>query len=137
MTSQVQQGYIDLQMTAGMAIKFALLMSHYRRPCEIGPAKLAEARKSLRRLLMACSPNLSGPPVEFLEIISDDLNTPAAIAKMHQWRGLRQGDKIFASLRFLGFFDQQQTMLDEVKTYPPGSLFGDPQLVGLPAEGTA
>ena len=126
--------FIDLDIGTGSVIRFAMLMTHYRKPCEMGPDKLAEARKALRRLAMACEPNLDGPPVEFVEIMANDLNTPGCIAKLHQYRGAGMGRELFASMRFLGFFDGK-ALLDELKTYPPGSLFGQGQYVQLDPEG--
>lgn len=108
---------IDLDIGVGPTLRFALLMTHYRSPCEIGPAKRKEAAKALRRLAMACEPNLDGPPVEFIEILCNDINTPGAIALLHQYRGAQQGKKLFAAMRFLGFFNGT-ALPDEIKTLP-------------------
>lgn len=122
---------IDLKITDGDAIRLALLMTHYRSPLELGAlerdengavrstAKVNEARKILRRWALACEPNLSGPPIELIETLANDLNTPGCIALMHRYRAERQGAKLFASLRFLGFFGSL-CLPDEIKTLPPG-----------------
>jgi cysteinyl-tRNA synthetase len=109
----------DLTITTGDAIRLALLMSHYRSPCEIGAKKVDEARKVLRRLALACEPTFDGPPAELIETLANDLNTPGCIALMHKYRAQRQGRKLFASLRFLGFFGET-CLPDEIKTMPPG-----------------
>ena len=122
--------HIDLDIGAGAQVRFALLMTHYRSPCEIGQAKVKSAGKQLRRLAMACEPNLGPPPVAFIECLSNDMNTPGCIAMLHQYRAAKMGKELFASLRFLGFFGSN-CLVDELKTHPPGSIFGSPEYVTL------
>jgi hypothetical protein len=130
MMNDQSKRYVDLTITTGDVIRFAFLMSHYRQPAEMSEKKLDDARKQLRRLALACEPCLDPPPAEFVQIVADDLNTPGAIAKLHQYRGARQGRKVFAGLRFLGFFEAS-CLIDELKTYPPGSVFAQGQYVQL------
>ena len=115
---------IDLTITEGDVIRMSFLMTHYRSRMEIGEKKLEEARKVLRRFALACEPSQDPPPKEILEAVSDDLNTPKAIAIMHRYRKNKEGRKLFASLRFLGFFGQSHGMA-ELKTYPDDSVFGN------------
>lgn len=112
----------DLTITTGDVIRFAFMQSHYRQPCEIGPKRLDEARKTLRRLALACQPTFDLPPVELIETLANDLNTPGCIALMQTWRAQKQGRKIFASLRFLGFFGEL-CLPDEIKTLPADHPF--------------
>ena len=121
---------IDLIVDTGGAIRMAFLMSHYRSPCEIGPKKLDEARKVLRRFALACEPNLDGPPLEILQALDADMNTPQAIAIMHGYRKRKEGKKLFAALRFLGFFGST-CVPDEVKTLPEGHIWNAPQHLGF------
>ncbi len=109
--------HIDLTITEGQVIRLAFLMTHYSRPIEMGPQRLAEARKALRRFALACAPTFDPPPLEVVETLANDLNTPGVIALMHQYRAQRQGAKLFATLRFMGFFGDL-CLPDEIKTLP-------------------
>lgn len=101
----------DVTLTTGHAIRFAMMQSHYRKPMDMGVVtatgykRIDDARKSLRRLLMACVPTNRPVPQEIVDAIADDLNTPKAIAIMHGYRKSDRGAELFASLRFLGFFE--------------------------------
>ena len=95
---------VSLDVGVGMTLRFALLKTHYRSPCELGPATRNEAKKALRRLAMACEPCLSLPPPEF-------------IAMLHGYRHRKEGKKLFAAMRFLGFWGDMPG-LDEIKTLP-------------------
>ena len=116
------QNTFDLTITRGEAIRFAILMTHYSRPAEVGQKRVDDAAKVLRRFALACDPCIAPPPVEFIKILSDDLNTPAAIAKMHEYRSMKMGRELWASLRFLGFFCNTSIGPDEIKTLPPGHV---------------
>lgn len=126
---------IDLTIDAGQALRMAFLMSHYRQRCEIGPAKVAEAHKVLRRFALACEPSFDLPPSEFIEMLANDLNTPGCISLMHQYRKNGQGRKLFAALRFMGFFGST-SLPDEIKTLPPDHIWAS-QVIGLDALGVS
>ena len=72
----------------GEAIRLALLSGHYRQPLDITREKLGEARAQLDSLYGALR-NLppgksSGPPTSIISALCDDLNTPQAIARLHE-----------------------------------------------------
>jgi len=124
---------VDLIVDDALSLRMAFLMTHYRSPCEVGPNKIKEARKVLRRFALACEPCLhTAPPVEIISAVSDDLNTPKAIAIMHGYRKRKEGKKLFASLRFLGFWDDFKG-IDELKTLPPDHIWNQPQVLGFDA----
>ncbi len=125
---------IDLTIDAGAALRMAFLMSHYRQRCEIGEAKIREAHKVLRRFALACEPNLDGPPKEVIETLANDLNTPGVIALMHQYKARKEGKKLFAALRFMGFFGST-CLPDEIKTLPKDHIW-QTQVIGLDTLGT-
>lgn len=108
---------IKLELTEGLVLRFLYLQSHYRQPVEFSEGKMRAARKALRRLFLACSPTDARPPLEIVQAIEDDLNTPKAIALMHGYRKKREGEKLFASLRFLGFTGDV-FIPSELKTIP-------------------
>lgn len=72
----------------GEAIRLALLSGHYRQPLDITREKLGEARAQLDSLygaLRNLSPGKSsGPPTSIIAALCDDLNTPQAIARLHE-----------------------------------------------------
>ena len=74
----------------GEVIRLALLSAHYRQPLDINRDKLTEVKAQLDRLYGALShagdvpvPDIS-PPDGVLAALSDDLNTPEALANLHE-----------------------------------------------------
>ena len=114
-----------VKSTPGEALRWALLVGHYRAPLEWTGELIAQSVKALDRLYGALrrsagvEPADTGPDPAFLAALEDDLNTPAAMAELF---GLataletatgpgRPGAKgrLLASARLMGF------------------LFGDPE----------
>jgi cysteinyl-tRNA synthetase len=75
----------------GEAIRLALLSGHYRQPLDITRDKITEAKAQLDRLYGALRSHGEIPVGagrvgdELLMALEDDLNTPQAIAKLHDW----------------------------------------------------
>lgn len=105
--------------TPGEAVRWALLVGHYRAPLEWTGDLLSQSRRSLDRLYGAlrraadveAAP--AGPSAAFLSALYDDLNTPQAMAELFnlasrletaqgQARAVAKGELI-ASGRLLGF----------------------------------
>ncbi len=75
----------------GEAIRLALLSAHYRQPVEISRASIRETREQLDRFYIALdkvrdiAPGpAAGVPIDVLAALEDDLNTPMAIAHLHE-----------------------------------------------------
>jgi cysteinyl-tRNA synthetase len=72
----------------GEAIRFALLTAHYRQPIDITRDGLKEAKTALDRLYTALAraevDAAAEPNAHILAALADDLNTPLAIAEMHE-----------------------------------------------------
>jgi cysteinyl-tRNA synthetase len=75
----------------GEAIRLALLSAHYRQPLDFTREKLAEAKAQLDRFYIALRKlqdvELSEeptPPDSVIEALSDDLNTPLALSRLHE-----------------------------------------------------
>ena len=136
------KNHIDLTITTGDAIRFAMLQSHYRSPMDLGAVtatgykKVDDARKTLRRLALASEPSMDAPPLEIIQAVPDDLNTPKAIALIHGYRKSGEGRKLFAAMRFLGFWGGN-FIVEELKTLPEGHSFGSPEYVGFDTVATA
>jgi cysteinyl-tRNA synthetase len=76
----------------GEAIRLALLSAHYRQPIDITRDGLAEAKAQLDRFYsgLARAGNDDpepAAPTNVLAALSDDLNTPLALAEMHELLG--------------------------------------------------
>jgi len=77
----------------GEAIRLALLSGHYREPLEFSLARLAQAKQTLDRFYLglremanagAAKPNGAGNYGGVLDALGDDMNTPLALARMHE-----------------------------------------------------
>ena len=79
----------------GEELRFFVVASHYRSPIDLGEESLASARRALRGLYTALRGHatLDGGPLDgdavarFVAAMDDDLNTPGAIAVLHDVAG--------------------------------------------------
>lgn len=89
----------------GEAIRLALLTAHYRQPLDFTRDGVARARRTLdhwyRRV--GDTPKAEAPPAAVVEALSDDLNTPQAIAAMHD---LNDPAELRAAADLLGLLEQ-------------------------------
>jgi cysteinyl-tRNA synthetase len=81
-----------LAKASGEAIRLCLLSAHYRAPLDWTDEALNQARQALDRLYGALRPLGPGPvaaeiPAGVLAALEDDLNTPKAIAELHELAG--------------------------------------------------
>ena len=88
----------------GEVLRFNMLRTHYRQPIDFTTQGLKESWKMLERWYEVTEPlsNIA-PDAAFFEALSDDLNTPAAIASLHQ----AQPQALAGGLGFLGFSNVQ------------------------------
>jgi cysteinyl-tRNA synthetase len=110
----------------GEVVRFNMLRTNYRQPIDWTKKGLEESWKTLDEwyaLAQAGAPTeFSGlnspgvPPVSVLSALLDDLNTPKAIAELHQLRhGARHGEglsnliALIRALRFLGLLQENAT----------------------------
>lgn len=73
----------------GEVIRYALLATHYKKPLDWTEKALSDAKKSLDSFHRALEgsdikQNSNDMPQEFIEALSDDLNTPLALSALHQ-----------------------------------------------------
>src|SRR6201996_4061887 len=88
----------------GEVLRFNMLRSHYRQPLDFTLAGLKESWKMLERWYAVTEPLADpGPGADFLAALADDLNTPAAIASLHQADEMA----LAGGLGFLGFSNVQ------------------------------
>jgi cysteinyl-tRNA synthetase len=97
----------------GEALRFNMLRTHYRQPLDWTLVGLDEAHKTLwewygdlnRKDTVVGS--VSG---HVLDALSDDLNTPKAIAAMHELHSAGKWGELRAALAFLGFSGDRAKM---------------------------
>jgi cysteinyl-tRNA synthetase len=88
----------------GEVLRFNMLRTHYRQPIDFTFAGLRESWKMLERWYAVTEPLADpAPDAAFFEALSDDVNTPAAIAALHQ----ADEAALAGGLGFLGFSNVQ------------------------------
>ena len=108
-----------VKQAPGEALRWALLVGHYRAPLEWTTELIEQAKKALDRLYGALRragdvvAESTGPSVAFLEALEDDLNTPAAMAEL------------FAMATAL------ETAKGEDREYAKGELLASANLMGF------
>ncbi|MEL6600272.1 MAG: cysteine--tRNA ligase [Pseudomonadota bacterium] len=92
----LDQGY------PGEVIRFVLLSTHYSKPMDWTRRKAEEAEATLRKWRALGGSGACAPAVEVVDALSDDLNTPGAIAVLHRLAGAGEADLLRASAGLLG-----------------------------------
>jgi cysteinyl-tRNA synthetase len=88
----------------GEVLRFNMLRTHCRQPVDFTLAGLKESWKTLERWYEVTEPLADpAPNAAFFQALSDDLNTPAAIASLHQADEMA----VAGGLGFLGFSNVQ------------------------------
>lgn len=107
----------------GEAIRLVLLKTHYRQPLDFTKSGIAEAKRELdgfyRTIEAAGSPVGNEVDPAVIESLSDDLNTPRALSRLHQLRSDGDVSGLIASAAMLGLL--QQDPEDWFKWSPAGS----------------
>ncbi len=83
----------------GETLRAALLSAHYRAPLDLSDNAMRDARKGLDRMYRAVGDVATMPDrvdEEFLACLLDDLNTPAALARLHELARLSNKGKDWA-----------------------------------------
>ncbi len=97
------------QGVPGEVIRFVFLQTHYRKPMDWTEKKAREAEATLRKwrdLTAGAEPSTNVSPV-LIGALSDDVNTPGAIAELH--RMASQGDVagLLSSAQLLGLLIEE------------------------------
>jgi cysteinyl-tRNA synthetase len=90
----------------GEALRWNMLRTHYRQPLDWTLVSLDEAHKTLWEWygdLRGKDAAGAGVPGHVLDALADDLNTPRAIAAMHELHNAGKWAELRAALGFLGF----------------------------------
>jgi cysteinyl-tRNA synthetase len=90
----------------GDVIRLAMLSTHYSKPINWTVKGLEEAEKALSGFFDAAAADAQVRPAPgVLEALSDDLNTPKAIAEMHALKNVAGRKALAGTLAFLGFHE--------------------------------
>ncbi len=91
---------------SGEVIRFVLLGTHYRKPMDWTEEKAAQAKDTLwdfMAIMKGVRP--SEPDAEVVDALADDLNTSAALTRLHAIRRQGDGARLLASAKLLGLFN--------------------------------
>jgi cysteinyl-tRNA synthetase len=87
----------------GELIRFVMLSTHYRKPMDWTQEKAEQARAVLVRWYrLTEGVEAEAPDHEVLEALADDLNTPAAIARLHRLGSPAVAGRLKGSMALLG-----------------------------------
>ncbi|MGD9767493.1 MAG: cysteine--tRNA ligase [Pseudolabrys sp.] len=105
-----------LQDWPGEVLRFNMLRTHYRQPIDWTLKGLEESYATLRHLMgegTSAAPQFA-PGV--IEALSDDLNTPKAIAELHALHARGESEALAGSLAALGFTQRPRSRREVDKT---------------------
>ena len=98
------------QGVPGEVIRFVLLGTHYRSPMDWTADKAQQAKESLWDFMsITRGVEVSFPDDEVVAALADDMNTAAAISRLHAIRKDGDGGRLLASARLLGLFNFEPT----------------------------
>ena len=93
----------------GEVLRLAMLRTHYRQPIDWTVRALEEAEQTLDRWYAACEgqgSSSANPDGDVLAALGDDLNTPAALSRLHALFASGQVAEALASAQLLGLVSQ-------------------------------
>ncbi len=93
----------------GEVLRLALLMAHYRQPLDWNDRLLEQAKAMLDRwyrLIEDSNDMRAEPDAGFIAELADDLNTPAAIARLAKLASSRDTASLIATANFIGLLKQ-------------------------------
>ena len=92
-------------------LRYSIFATHYRSMLDWSDERISSAASSIKKLQKSASPYLGHESQdideEFMRCLCDDLNTPAAIARMHQL-ALDDPRKLWHCMSFLGLVDEKK-----------------------------
>ncbi len=97
------------QGVPGEVIRFVFLQTHYRKPMDWTEKKAREAEATLRKwrdLTAGAEPSTNVSP-ELIDALSDDVNTPGAIAELHGMASQGDVTGLLSGARLLGLLTEE------------------------------
>ena len=95
--------------TPGEVVRFVLLSTHYGKPMDWTQKKAREATLTLlkwHKMVKNASPALLDDAI--LQCVANDLNTPGALARMHELAKAGSVDLLLSAGQFLGLFSPNE-----------------------------
>jgi cysteinyl-tRNA synthetase len=88
----------------GSVLRLAMLSTHYRQPIDWKADTLVEAERTIKdwSAVVGETTAAQAPPADFVDALSDDLNSPLAISRMHALRKAGDGAALRACMDALG-----------------------------------
>lgn len=95
---------IDNNSFKGRSIRLALLSSHYSKPLDWTDKRLDDAEKALHKFYRLLDGKELTPQDDddFVKALYDDINTPKAIARLHQLANNGELEKLLGNLNLIG-----------------------------------
>ena len=106
---------------SGQVVRLALLSAHYSQPLDWNNKLLENQRATIEKWYQLYEKNNEELPLEEIDMLLDDLNTPGFIAKIHELyananKGDKKSKKFFNSAcRLIGLFDLTKNEWEEFK----------------------
>ena len=97
---------------SGVAIRYALLSTHYRQQMDWTLSRIEESQSAIKRWQRLLKPTLDQAtykPSDFFAALTDDLNTPKALSLMHGYASSGDIEALRYSVNFLGLIEQNKT----------------------------
>ena len=112
----------------GVVLRLAMLRTHYRQPIDWTTRGLQECERALQRFAEFAARAVSAanaPSPDLVEALSDDINTPSAIAHLHQLgqdarSNVESAAQLQADLAFLGLDLDGLEIADAAAEIDPG-----------------
>ena len=96
-----------------------LLTGHWRSPIDFSDETMEQARAQWSTFSNAFVPedqtDLGPEWEEFVAVLDDDFNTPAALALMHEWRRVRNLDRLRQALEIFGLAPPDAEVPDAIR----------------------
>jgi cysteinyl-tRNA synthetase len=94
----------------GVVIRYLYLTTHYKKPLDFNDKAIEDSKKSIERFRLALKTSQTKASIssEVLEALADDMNTPLALAKLHEYANAaikgsgEDAGKLFAGCELLG-----------------------------------
>ncbi|MCU7611474.1 cysteine--tRNA ligase [Anaplasma capra] len=119
----------------GEVIRYVFLSTHYRKPLNWGDKAVLDAREALNRMYRSCgefsaeslNTNLEDVDVHdaVMESLKDDMNTPGAIAALHELvKEINKADSSKQKLRLARVLNKSAILMGVFRNFPERRLHG-------------
>jgi cysteinyl-tRNA synthetase len=110
-----------VQKFSGQVVRLALLSAHYSQPLDWNDALLENQKSTIDKWYQQYEETNDEIPLEIMDTLLDDLNTPGFIAKIHElYSNANKGDEkskkhFNSACKFVGLFDLKKNEWEDLK----------------------